>query len=70
MYFDANFPKWTSSKLYNKGCQYYSKEREESTTDTTLVGFDILNKRTQEAMRTMKNNNFHSPDDRFNPPGG
>ena len=39
-------------------------------THTTLLGCDILNNRTADASRTIKNNNFHSPDVMFSPPGG
>lgn len=69
MYFEANLPKWTSSKLHI-GIQLQESFFHEVCTHTTLFGCGRRNNRTKTATTTMMNNTFHSAGAIFSPPGG
>lgn len=69
IYLEANFPKWTSSKL-RKTLRCHTMNIDQVNTYTTLLGFDNRNSRTPEATSTMRNSNFHSPEVISRPPDG
>ena len=69
IYFEANLPKWTSSKLrklsYRSSCWGIG----DVETHTTLPGCEMRNNLTKHATTTTRIKSFHSPELTFKPPG-